>query len=53
MKRFSRLMLAAAGLWTAVGWCDTPAWITASNAHAAGLLELIVNTRRRPLRPSG
>ncbi len=42
MKRFSRLMLAAAGLWTAVGACDTPAWITASNAQAAGLLEVIV-----------
>ncbi len=42
MKRFSRLMLAAAGLWTAVGLCDTPAWITASNAQAAGLLEVIV-----------
>src|SRR6266404_2500818 len=42
MKRFSRFMLAAAGLWTTVGWCDTPAWITASNAHAAGLLEVIV-----------
>lgn len=42
MNRFSRLMLAAAGLWTAVGVCDTPAWITASNAQAAGLLEVIV-----------
>ena len=41
MKRLSRLMLAAAGLWTAVGWCDTPAWITASNTHAAGLLDVI------------
>jgi hypothetical protein len=43
MKRFSRLMLAAAGLCvTAVGVCDTTAWITASNGHAAGLLEVIV-----------
>jgi hypothetical protein len=43
MKSFSRLMLAAAGLCvTAVGVCDTPAWITASNSHAAGLLEVIV-----------
>jgi hypothetical protein len=43
MKRFCRLMLAAAGACvTAVGLCDTPAWITASNAHAAGLLEVIV-----------
>ena len=41
MKRFSKLMLAAAGLWTALGWCDTPAWITASNRQAAGLLEVI------------
>jgi hypothetical protein len=43
MKGLSRLMLAAAGLCvTAVGVCDTPAWITASNAHAAALLEVIV-----------
>ena len=43
MIRFTRLMLAAAGLCvTAVGLCDTPAWITASNAQAAGLLEVIV-----------
>src|SRR3984893_14639883 len=43
MKRFSRLMLAAAGVCvTAVGWCDTPAWVTASNRQAAGLLEVIV-----------
>jgi hypothetical protein len=41
MKRFSNLMLAAAGLWTALGWCDTPAWITASNRQAAGLLDVI------------
>jgi hypothetical protein len=41
MKRFSNLMLAAAGLCTALGWSGTPAWITASNAHAAGLLEVI------------
>jgi uncharacterized protein DUF885 len=35
-------MLAAVGVClTAVGWCDTPAWITASNAHAAALLEVI------------
>ena len=43
MKRFSRLMLAAAGLCvTAVAWCDTPAWITASNAQAVALLDVIV-----------
>jgi hypothetical protein len=43
MKRYSRLMLAAAGVCvTAVGVCDTPAWITASNRQAAGLLEVIV-----------
>ena len=42
MKRLSRLMLAVAGLCvTAVGVCDTPAWVTASNARAAGLLEVI------------
>jgi hypothetical protein len=46
MKRFSRLMLAAAGLCvTAVGWCDTPAWITASNRQAAGLLDVIAKYR--------
>src|SRR3984893_5495335 len=43
MKRFSRLMLAAAGVCvTALGWCDTPAWISASNSHAVGLLDVIV-----------
>jgi hypothetical protein len=43
MKRFTRLMLAAAGLCvTALGVCDTPAWITASNRQAAGLLDVIV-----------
>jgi len=43
MNRFSRLMLAAAGLCvTAVAWCDTPAWITASNAQAVALLDVIV-----------
>src|ERR1700680_121617 len=43
MKRFSRLMLGAAGVGvTAVGVGDTPAWVSASNSHAAGLLDVIV-----------
>lgn len=40
MNRLARLVPAVAGLCVAsLAWCDTPAWITASNRHAAELLE--------------
>ncbi|HEY0767650.1 MAG TPA: DUF885 domain-containing protein [Steroidobacteraceae bacterium] len=43
MSGFARRMLAAALVCVAsVGLCDTPAWIAASNAQAAGLLDVIV-----------
>ncbi len=40
MIRF-KLGLAAASLcFVSAGWCDTPEWISASNRHAAALLEV-------------
>jgi hypothetical protein len=41
MIRLTRLAAAVAGLCvSSLGLCDTPAWITASNRHAAALLEV-------------